>query len=217
MTTDNTLRFIEENKVIVIVRGVAKDDLIPLTEAMYLGGIRMVECTYDANGLVPDEEIAERIGDLVKHFNDRMLIGAGTVMTVRQVELTQTVGGSFIISPDTNEEVIALTKKLGLVSIPGAITPTEVAIAHRAGADFVKLFPIDLYGAKYIKMLRAPLSNVKLIAVNGITPENMTEYLNAGAIGVGVGSGIVNKTYIKSGEFDRITSLAKEYTDKLNL
>ena len=177
----------------------------------------MVECTYDANGLVPDEEIAERIGDLVKHFNDRMLIGAGTVMTVRRVELTHTVGGSFIISPDTNEEVIALTKKLGLVSIPGAITPTEVAIAHRAGADFVKLFPIDLYGAKYIKMLRAPLSNVKLIAVNGITPENMTEYLNAGAIGVGVGSGIVNKTYIKSGEFDRITSLAKEYTDKLNL
>ncbi len=211
----NTSELIEQNKIIVIVRGVAKQSLLPLVSAMYAGGIRLVECTFDASGKIPDEQIADNIKMLAEHFDGKMAIGAGTVLTQKQVELTHSAGGKFIISPDTNADIIGLTKKLGLVSIPGAITPTEVAGAHRAGADFVKVFPIDLYGPKYIKTLSAPLSNVRMLAVNGITAQNMTEYIEAGAVGVGVGSGIVNKKLIEAGDFAAIQALAKEYTDKI--
>lgn len=210
-----TINQIEENKIIVIVRGVEKEKLIPLAEAMYEGGIRLMECTFDATGKIPDEEIAENIRLLAAHFDGKMAVGAGTVLTEKQVTLTREAGGKFIISPDTNPELIAFTKKSGLVSIPGAITPTEVATAHRAGADFVKLFPIDLYGPGYIKTLKAPLSHVRVLAVNGITADNMADYLAAGACGVGVGSGIVNKTMIGENDFAGITALAKHYTEKL--
>lgn len=215
VSVDKTIKAIEKNKIIVIVRGVEKEKLIPLVQAMYDGGIRLVECTYDASGNASDEEIAENIRVLSEHFGSEMLVGAGTVLTKKQVELTQKAGGRFIISPDTNTEVIAFTKQCGLVSIPGAITPTEVATAHRAGADFVKLFPIDLYGPKYIKTLCAPLSNVRVLAVNGITADNMIDYLEAGASGVGVGSGIVNKNRIVENDFKAITELAKGYTKKI--
>ncbi len=212
---EKTIKAVEQNKIIVIVRGVEREKLIPLVQAMYDGGIRLVECTYDAAGKTSDEDIAENIRMLSEHFDGKMFVGAGTVLTKKQVELTQKAGGKFIISPDTNAEVIGFTKQCGLVSIPGAITPTEVATAHRAGADFVKLFPIDLYGPRYIKMLCAPLSNVRVLAVNGITAENMTDYLEAGASGVGVGSGIVNKARIAENDFAAITALAKEYTKKV--
>lgn len=209
-----TIEQIEKSKVIVIVRGVAKEDLIPLAEAMYQGGIRLVECTYDAKGTIPDEEIASRIQMLAEHFDGKMLIGAGTVLTEKQVRLTAQAGGKFIISPDTDPAVIACTKECGLVSIPGALTPTEVAGAVKAGADFVKVFPVDVFGPNYIKTLKAPLSNGRLLAVNGITAENMGTYLEAGACGVGVGSGIVNKKMIEEGDFAGITALAKKYTQQ---
>lgn len=207
---------IKEGKIIVIVRGVARENLIPLAEAMYAGGIRLLECTYDASEKIPDEEIAANIEMLAKHFEGRMLIGAGTVIRERQVALTKSAGGKFIISPDTNAEIIKKTKELGLVSIPGAITPTEVAFAYRTGADFVKLFPIDLYGgAKYIKTLRAPLSHIPMLAVGGVNPDNMAEFLSAGAVGLGIGSGVVDKKLIEAGEFEKITELAKRYTAQL--
>lgn len=210
-----TVERILKNKIIVIVRGVPAKDLIPFAEAAYEGGIRLLECTYDATGATPDEEIAANIQRLAEHFGDKMSIGAGTVLTEKQVELTKNAGGAFIISPDTNQEVIAATKGCGLVSIPGALTPTEVAAAHRAGADFVKVFPIDLYGPKYLKTLLAPLAHTRLLAVNGITAGNMGDYLSAGACGVGVGSGIVNKEKIAAGDFAAITQLAREYTSNI--
>ena len=211
----NTIELIEKSKIIVIVRGVAKDKLIPLAEAMYEGGIRVVECTYDATGKLPDEENAANIAMLARHFGDRMAVGAGTVLTKKQVQLTKEAGGRFIISPDVNEEVIKETKALDLVSIPGAITPTEASAASRAGADFVKMFPIDFYGPRYLKTVATPLSHVRFLAVNGISEDNMTEYLEAGACGVVVGSGIVNKKLIEAGDFAAITLLAKKYTDRL--
>ena len=211
----NTIKQIEENKIIVIVRGVEKEKLIPLAEAMYEGGIRIMECTYDATGKMPDEENAANIAMLAEHFGERMVVGAGTVLTEKQVRLTKEAGGKFIISPDTNEAIIKESKAQGLVSIPGAITPSEAAAASRAGADFVKMFPIDFYGPRYLKTVATPLSHVRFLAVNGINENNMNEYLEAGACGVGVGSGIVNKKLIEEGNFEAIMLLAKKYTEKL--
>lgn len=212
---NNVIESIKKNKIIVIVRGVAKDKIIPLAEAMYNGGIRLIECTYQANGSISDEEIADNIRMLAEHFGDKMYVGAGTVLTKKQVQLTKQAGGKFIISPDANEEVIKYTKEIGLISMPGALTPTEIAAAKRAGADFVKVFPIDVYGPSYLKAVKAPLSNVELLAVGGINKDNLNDYLSAGAIGVGVGAGIVNKGMIESEDYDGITRLAEEFTKNI--
>ena len=211
----NTIREIENNKIIVIVRGVKKDDLIPFAEAIYEGGIRLMECTYDATGKVSDEETAAGIEMLAKHFEGKMLIGAGTVLTEKQVELTARAGGKFIISPDTNPEIIKKTKELGLVSIPGSLTPSEATLANRSGADFVKLFPVGVLGTKYIKDLCAPLSHTKFLAVGGVDHENMGEFLAAGARGIGVGSAIVNKTLIAEKNYAAITEAARKYTSRV--
>lgn len=204
-----------KKKIIVIVRGVAKDKLIPMTEAIYKGGIRLLEITYDSNGITPDEVTAENIAMLAKHFEGRMFIGAGTVTKPSQAELTKKAGGTFIISPDTYVDVIKKTKELGMVSIPGALTPSEITTAHRAGADFVKLFPASAFNADYVKAITAPISNVKLLAVGGVGVENMEEYFDAGIYGIGVGSSVVNKKMIENGDYESITELALKYTEKL--
>ena len=126
------IKAISEHKIIAIVRGVEKEQLIPLAEALYAGGVRLMEITYNACGKPSDEETAENIALLASHMNGRMYVGAGTVLTVGQVELTQKAGGAFIISPNVSEAVIAHTRFEGLVSIPGALTPTEIVAAHEA-------------------------------------------------------------------------------------
>ncbi len=207
---------VEKYKMIVIVRGVESEKLIPLAEAMYEGGIRLLEITYSANGKVSDEETAENIKKLTGHFGDRMFIGAGTVLTTKQVELTAEAGGKFIISPNVSREVIEKTAELGLVSMPGALTPTEICNAHDFGADFVKLFPITNMGPDYVKAVKAPLSHIKLLAVGGIDENNMETYLKAGVCGFGVGSNIIDKKMLQNSDYKGITELAKKYANVTN-
>lgn len=211
----NTIEQIEKNKVIVIVRGIEKEKLIPMCQAIYDGGLRLIECTYDANGKISDEEIAGNIKMLADHFEGKMLVGAGTVLTEKQVELTKKAGGKFIISPDTTPDIIKKTKEEKLVSIPGALTPSEITLANRSGADFVKIFPMDMMGVKYIKDLKAPLSHVKMLAVGGVTSDNMKDYLDAGASGIGIGSGVVNKKLISENNFEEIAKLAMNYSKNI--
>ncbi len=208
---EKVIEVIEKEKIIVIVRGVESDKLIPMTEAMYKGGIRLLEVTYSANSKISDEETAENIKKLSEHFEGRMFIGAGTVLTEKQVELTKAAGGKFIISPDAYTEVIKKTRELGLVSMPGALTPSEIQAAHRAGADFVKLFPITNMGVDYVKAVSAPLSHIKLLAVGGVNESNIADYLKAGVSGFGLGSNIIDKKKLQENDYDGITELAKKY------
>ena len=132
---ENVIKEIINEKIIVIVRGVKRQLLLELADALYDGGIRLMEITYTADKPENDVETAETIRALAEKMNGKMYIGAGTVTRNVQVELTKKAGGMFIISPDTNPELVAYTKKLGLVSIPGALTPSEISLAHRSGAD----------------------------------------------------------------------------------
>ena len=208
---ETVISAIEKEKIIVIVRGVEREKLIPLAEAMYEGGIRLLEITYSANGKVSDEDTAENIRLLATHFKGRMLIGAGTVLSERQVELTRDAGGLFIISPDTCEAVIKRTRECSLVSLPGALTPTEIQTAHKAGADFVKLFPVTALGPEYVKAVKAPLSHVKLLAVGGVDISNIPDYLRVGISGFGLGSNIIDKKCLEKEDYAAITELAKKY------
>ena len=209
---EEVIQTILSEKIIVIVRGVEREKLLPLAEAMYEGGIRLLEITYSADGSVSDEETALNIKMLAEHFDGRMHIGAGTVLTEKQVKLTKDAGGKFIISPDTNRAVIEKTCSLDLVSMPGALTPSEIQSAHSFGADFVKLFPITNMGSSYVKAVKAPLSHIRFLAVGGIDENNMSEYLKAGICGFGIGSNIVDKKLVEAGRVSEITELAQKYT-----
>ncbi len=209
------VEFVDTHKIIAIVRKLDTDLLLPTAEAVYAGGIRLMEITFDPAGEFPEEKTAEQIALLNKHFDGRMLIGAGTVLSPHQVEIAAKAGAKYIISPNVDKSVIKRTRELGLVSMPGAMTPTEMQAAHVAGADFIKIFPSDTLGIGYIKAVLAPLSHIKALAVGGVNETNIKDYLAAGVKGVGIGSNIIKKKLIEAGKFDEITALAKLYTDQI--
>ena len=215
LNRNEIIKDIEENKIIVILRGFSTEQLIRSVDAMEKGGIKLVEVTFDQTGATSDDTTAEHIRALKEHFEGRVRVGAGTVMTERQVELAHEAGAEFIISPDGYAPVIRKTRELGMVSIPGAFTPTEAANAHRFGADFVKLFPNSEVKVSYLKALAAPLSHIKFLAVGGVNHENMSEYFSAGAKGIGVATAIADKTSIFSGDYEDITRRARLFTSQI--
>ncbi|HHW31487.1 MAG TPA: bifunctional 4-hydroxy-2-oxoglutarate aldolase/2-dehydro-3-deoxy-phosphogluconate aldolase [Clostridiaceae bacterium] len=204
-----------DNKIIAIVRGLKPEQCLRLAEALYKGGIKMIEITFHQANPDSFSDTAKSISSINKHFDGKVITGAGTVVTPEQVEMAFEAGAKYIISPNTDLSVIEKTRALDLVSIPGALTPSEVLAAHNAGADFVKIFPASNFGSSYIKAIKAPISHVRLLAVGGINEKNIKEYLGSGAAGVGVGGNLVNKKWIENGEFDKITALAKEYINNM--
>ena len=122
-------------------------------------------------------------------------------------------GAEYIISPNTCAEVIRRTRELGLASIPGAMTPTEIIAAHDAGAHFVKLFPAAALGIPYLKSILSPISHIDLIATGGIGAENLASFLSAGCVGAGIGGSLCDRKLIASGQADAITRLARQITD----
>ncbi len=207
---------IKEEKIIAIIRHLGAKDAEALCEALYKGGIRLTEITFDPAGTIPAEETAKTISVLRDKFAGKMLIGAGTVLDMDYARIAIGAGAEFIISPNTDPDVIRYTKECGRVSIPGAMTPTEVVSAYRAGADFVKVFPSDTLGLKFIKALRAPLPHIPLIPTGGINTGNIADFLSAGAAAVGIGSNLSRNDLVKAGRLDEITALAEEYLRAAN-
>ncbi|MCF4173704.1 MULTISPECIES: bifunctional 4-hydroxy-2-oxoglutarate aldolase/2-dehydro-3-deoxy-phosphogluconate aldolase [Vibrio] len=197
-----TIAAIEEHQVFAIVRGLDPDNVRPTMEALYSGGIRLVEVTFDRkNG---DENTLAALDILASEFQDKLIFGAGTVTTVEQVKAVKAMGGQFIVSPDFNADVVKATRECDMVSLPGVMTPTEAVQANEAGADFIKLFPGGLLGPEYLAALSAPLSDLKFIAVGGVDADNIPDFAKAGAVGFGIGSNLVNNTLVANNEFEKI-------------
>ncbi|MBP3478798.1 MAG: bifunctional 4-hydroxy-2-oxoglutarate aldolase/2-dehydro-3-deoxy-phosphogluconate aldolase [Oscillospiraceae bacterium] len=199
-----------DKKIVAIVRGVYGEDCVNLAKALYAGGVEMMEVTFDQSKPEAYNRTSDTIAQLVQTMGDKMIFGAGTVTSLETLELAKNAGAKFVVSPDTNEAVIKATVAAGMVSMPGAMTPTEILTAHEYGADFVKVFPTSGLGASYIKAVCGPINHVRLLAVGGVSEKNVSEFLKAGCVGAGVGGNLVNKEWIKNGEFDKITALAKE-------
>lgn len=209
------LEKIKQEKVIAIVRGISSDKIVQLAGALEKGGICCIEVTYDQRSKAGQENTLESIRAIKKAFGDKVCAGAGTVMTVEQVRSAVEAGAEYMISPNTDEDVIRETKKLGKVSMPGAMTATEAAFAYKCGADIVKLFPAGILGPGYIKALCAPLAHIPFTAVGGVNVENCADFIKAGAIGVGVGGNLVSAKLLDEGKTDEITSLAAAYVKAL--
>ena len=208
---DEIIQRVLDKKIIAIVRGVYGEDCLKLARALYAGGIELMEVTFDQSRPEKLEQTSDTVRLLNLSLGNKMIFGAGTVTNVKMAELARAAGARFIVSPDTNEQVIRYTVENGMVSMPGAMTPTEIMTAHAYGADFVKVFPTATLGAAYIKAIRGPINHIRLLAVGGVNENNIHEFLSAGAVGAGVGGNLVNKEWIAGGEFDRITDLARTF------
>jgi len=207
----NTMNMILDSKIIAIIRGISSDKMIDTVQALKDGGIVCVEVTFNAKSEEISRDTLKSISMIKEHFGDSIAVGAGTVLTVQDVRQAAGAGAEYMISPNTNEAVIHETKRLGLISIPGAVTPTEIIHAYDVGADIVKLFPAAALGLEYIKALTGPITHIPLTAVGGVNAENAHAFIQAGCVGVSVGGNLVNKKLIEAGDFEAIKKLAQEY------
>lgn len=205
------LEYVKERKIVAIVRGLKPEYIVRLGHAFEEGGIGLMEVTY--NQKAPDtwKNTAAAIEAVEKEFGDRILVGAGTVITPEQVSMTYNAGGHYLVTPSTQPEIIRMGKALGLGLYPGAFSPTEILEAWNAGADAVKVFPAGSLGPGYIKAVSAPLGHIPLMAVGGVNEKNAADYMKAGCVGLGVGGNLVNKEWIENGEWDKVTALAREF------
>lgn len=208
---EEVLARIVERKIIAIVRGLEPAILLDLAQALYAGGVDLIEVTFPQNDPDRWRETAGGIRALASALEGKLMVGAGTVVTTQQLMMAYDAGARYIITPNMDRRIIQDTRKLGLASLPGAFTPSEIAAAYDAGADMVKVFPAGSLGASYIKAVKAPLSHVPLMAVGGINEKNAGDFLRAGAAGVGVGGNLVQKDWLLQGKAEEITTLAKEY------
>lgn len=210
-TREEIIRNVYDNKLIAIVRGMEPEYCVKLAEALCAGGINMVEITFNQKSTDHFKATTDAIRAISEQLPDKVMVGAGTVLSKEQVDLAKEAGALYIITPSTNSDVIRYAKEQGLVTMPGAMTPSEIETAYEAGADFVKIFPVGNLGAAYIKAVKAPMSHIPVLAVGGVNEKNIAEFIRAGAIGAGVGGNLVNAEWIRNGEFDKITALAREF------
>lgn len=211
------LSVIKRDRLVVIGRGIRTEVLVQAALACADAGVTLLESTFDHTAADPVRENAARIAALVKALDGRIRLGAGTVLTPEEVRAARDAGAEYIISPDTDDAVVAETKRLGMVSIPGAMTPTEVAHAWKVGADMVKLFPADDLGYHFIQNLRGPLAHIPLMATGGVNPVSIPEFLKLGVTAVGTGATILRRDLIEKEDYDGIRVLAKMHVDAIRM
>jgi len=178
-------RYLDETPLVAIIRGVTPDDVEAIGDAIYEGGIRIIEVPLNS------PEPLKSIELLASRFGERMLVGAGTVLNAYQVADVKSAGGRIIVSPNANLAVVSATAAAGLVGSPGFFTPTEAFAAIDAGATALKLFPAEAASPAVLKAQLAVLpKDIPLMVVGGVKPDNMRPWLNAGAAGFGLGGGL---------------------------
>lgn len=211
MTHQQAFAAIQKHKLIAILRGISLEDSLDVARALYDGGVRVLEFTYDHNQ--PDylDKNNEQVRRVCEAFGDELLVGCGTVLTPEEVQCGYEAGARLMISPNVDLNVIRRSRELDLISMPGAMTPTEVVNAYNAGADIIKLFPAGVLGINYIKALRAPLCHIPMSAVGGITPETAAAFLNTGVCGLGIGSEMVRLQDVAAHDMAAVTARAASF------
>ena len=200
--------------LICIFRGVPRDKLIDTAKAVCAGGVKVVEVAFNPADKDTAKTTAEYISAIVREVPE-LVVGAGTVVNTDLVKAAYDAGAKFIFSPNLNLDVVRLTKELGMISIPGALTPSECAAAYDAGADIVKLFPITINDVDYVKGIARPLNYIPFICVGGTNENTIEAFFEAGALGVGTGISILKPELIEAGNYNAITELARIHVEKV--
>ena len=201
---------IVEVGLIPVVRASSADEAGSIVEAIKEGGLSILEITMTVPG---DLRVIEQVAD---RYEDKILLGAGTVLDAETARAVILAGAQFVVTPSLKASTIEMCKRYNKVVVPGALTPTEVVTAWEAGADFVKVFPCDnVGGPKYIKALKGPFPQIDLIPTGGVNLNSAAEFLAAGSAALAVGSELVDKKAVSAGDFAKITDNARKFLDVL--
>ena len=211
---DEIIKAVHDGRIVAIIRGFAPDVCLNLAEAYFKGGIRLVEVTFNQKAPETWKDTAAAIGAIKTRFAGAVHVGAGTVLTEEQLSMCRDAGGEYMITPNVNPALIRSCVEQGLVAMPGALTPSEAVDAWDAGASFVKIFPAGSLGPGYVKAIRAPLSHIPFLAVGGISPDNVADFMRVGCVGAGVGGNLTNKEWIAAGAWDKITDVARQLVER---
>jgi 2-dehydro-3-deoxyphosphogluconate aldolase / (4S)-4-hydroxy-2-oxoglutarate aldolase len=209
LNADQNLQRVLDRTIVAVIRSESPDLLVDVAEALLSGGVEVMEVTFTvprATRVI--EKVADKLGS-------RVLLGAGTVLDPETARAAFLAGAEFIVSPAVNASVIQMCRRYSKLCMPGAFTPTEVVAAWEAGADIVKIFPSDLVGPKYLRLLHGPLPHVRLMPTGGVNLDTAAEFLEAGACALGVGSSLVDQKALAGGDLKKIEGLAKQFVAKV--
>jgi 2-dehydro-3-deoxyphosphogluconate aldolase / (4S)-4-hydroxy-2-oxoglutarate aldolase len=194
-----------DRRIVAVIRAESPDLLVDVAEALLAGGVEVMEVTFTVpRAARVIEKVADKLGS-------RVLLGAGTVLDPETARVAFLAGAEFIVSPAVNTSVIEICRRYSKLVMPGAFTPTEVVTAWQAGADIVKVFPSDLVGPKYLKLLQGPLPQVRLMPTGGVNLETAADFLRSGACALGIGGSLVEAKAVAAGDLQRIESLARQF------
>jgi 2-dehydro-3-deoxyphosphogluconate aldolase/(4S)-4-hydroxy-2-oxoglutarate aldolase len=205
MSRETTLKRILDGGLVAVVRADSGESLVKVVRALAEGGVTAAEITFT----VPDA--IEVIGRVRRELGDAIVLGAGTVLDPETARAALLAGAEYLVAPSLNLDVIRLAHRYDKVVMPGAFTPTEVLAAWEAGADVVKVFPAEVGGPAYLKALRGPLPQIRLMPTGGVDLTTAEAFLKAGACCLGVGSSMVEPKAVASGDFGRLRDLAAQY------
>ncbi|MFO1020660.1 MAG: bifunctional 4-hydroxy-2-oxoglutarate aldolase/2-dehydro-3-deoxy-phosphogluconate aldolase [Planctomycetales bacterium] len=206
MSQHEDLERVLNSGIVAVIRASSGEQLVNVARALYEGGVDVLEVTFT----VPN--VLEILSAVRKDLGNKILLGAGTVLDPETARTALLAGAEYIVSPCVNVDVIRLCKRYGKLVMPGAFTPTEVLTAWEAGGDIIKIFPAEIGGPAYLKALHGPLPQVRLMPTGGVDLNTITDFLKAGACAVGIGSQLVEKKAVETGNMARIRELAGEYT-----
>lgn len=207
MERDVVIEAIARGRIIAILRGEFGGREVEIAGILLEAGVTAIEVTLNSPGAI------RSIKSLADGFGSRMAVGAGTVLSREEVEKVNDAGARFIVSPNRDFRVIEATRRCNLVSIPGCFTPSEAIEAIGAGADAIKLFPASSLGPSFVRAMRGPLPDIRLVPTGGVTMTTTREYLEAGAWAVGVGSELVGADVPGLNGLDRLRERAKAFVD----
>ena len=207
----NMKECVGDNPLLAILRGVPDDILLNYAGAIFEGGVRFFEVAMNT------KNATEQIARLRKHFGKKLIIGAGTAITVERAEAAINAGAEFLLTPSTDEPVLKYAHDNGIQMLPGVLTPTDVSIATRYGFNVLKLFPAGDMPVGYIKSLKGPFDNTDYIAIGGVSADNIEAFMSHGFIGVGLGSNILRKEDVINRDWQRAAEYVKTLFDKAKI
>lgn len=209
MSRHSDLTQVLDRGAVAIIRAPSGELLVDVSKAIYAGGLDVIEVTFTVPGVL------DILTQVKRELGDKILLGAGTVLDTETARAAILAGAEFIVTPTVNTDVIELCNRYDKLIMTGAFTPTEVLTAWEAGADIIKVFPAFVGGPAYLKALHGPLPQIPLMPTGGVDLETLPAYLKAGACAVGLGSSLVTKQMVESGDLEGIQKLTAEYMGEI--
>ncbi len=201
---DAVVHEIESTGIVAILRTRSSEQLIDVVAALVDAGLTCVEVTLTTPGAL------EVVRQAATTFGDRCVFGAGTILDAETARAAILAGARFIVAPTLDLETICLCRRYNVAVMPGTMTPSEMLRAHEAGADLIKVFPAGVLGPSFLRDVRGPLPQLKLVPTGGVTPDNAADYIRAGAAALGMGSALVSPALVEKRDFRAIAQLAAD-------